>query len=76
MKALLAIAAVGLGLIGALSSVSSQPYYGYRDYRVFNERSYLRCNPDVRRAVYRGEFRSGYEHYVKFGRREGRRIWC
>ena len=87
MKAPFAIAAVGLGLISGLSPASSQPYrdrdYGYRDYsyrnygsRGFDEREYLRCNRDVRAAVYRGEFASGFDHYRRYGRREGRRLTC
>ena len=42
----------------------------------FDEREYLLCNPDVRRAVNRGQFESAFEHYQKHGRREGRRISC
>jgi hypothetical protein len=109
MKALFAIAAVGLSLMSQMGSVSAQPYgapyYGYRerdyDYRergpryrerdygyeergrryrgreyAFDEREYLRCNRDVRRAVFRGEFGSGFEHFQRHGRREGRRLSC
>ena len=42
----------------------------------FDEREYLRCNPDVRRAVEQGQMRSGAFHYQKHGRREGRRLSC
>jgi hypothetical protein len=42
----------------------------------FNEREYLRCHPDVRRAVRRGELSSGTEHYLIYGRSEGRRLRC
>jgi GT2 family glycosyltransferase len=38
----------------------------------FDEEMYLRLNPDVRLAVAGGIFRSGQEHYERFGRREGR----
>ena len=38
----------------------------------FGESEYLRCNPDVQRAVYNGQFRSGYDHYVQHGRYEVR----
>ncbi len=38
----------------------------------YGEEPYLRCNDDVRGAVYRGEFRSGYDHYIKYGRFENR----
>ncbi|KQQ44411.1 hypothetical protein ASF58_20970 [Methylobacterium sp. Leaf125] len=49
--------------------------YGRRDYG-FDEGEYLRCNPDVRRAVNRGQMESGAAHYRVFGRREGRRLSC
>jgi hypothetical protein len=39
----------------------------------FNEREYLRCNPDVARAVAQGRMQSGFMHYQGYGRREGRR---
>ena len=42
----------------------------------FDERDYLRCNPDVRRAVMSGEFRSGAQHYQLHGQRERRRLNC
>ncbi|MBX9931364.1 MAG: hypothetical protein K2Y56_07475 [Methylobacterium sp.] len=42
----------------------------------FDEDEYLRCHPDVRRAVERGEMKSGKFHYRQFGRREGRRLTC
>ncbi len=50
----------------------------YRDERAggFDEGEYLRCNPDVRRAVSRGQMESGAAHYKVFGRREGRRLSC
>ena len=39
---------------------------------VFDEETYLRLNPDVRLAVSGGGFRSGREHYERYGRAEGR----
>lgn len=42
----------------------------------FDEREYLRCNPDVRRAVVNGQVTSGLAHYRTFGRRENRRLSC
>ena len=51
------------------------PRYRDRAY-AFDEREYLRCHPDVRRAVRRGETESGWAHYQTFGRREGRRLSC
>ncbi len=42
----------------------------------FDEREYLRCNPDVRRAIVNGQATSGVDHYRLFGRREGRRLSC
>jgi len=63
---------------------NDQDRYGYGErgprYReranVFSEREYLRCHPDVRQAVRRGDFESGYEHYQRYGRREGRTLSC
>ena len=42
----------------------------------FDDREYLRCNPDVRRAVNRGQQESGWVHYRTSGRREGRARTC
>ena len=42
----------------------------------FDEREYLRCNPDVRRAVQNGQMESAAVHYQRHGRREGRRLSC
>ncbi|MCF4128858.1 hypothetical protein [Methylobacterium sp. SyP6R] len=56
-----------------------------RDYRdqgpprgaaAFNEREYLRCNPDVARAVLAGKMESGYKHFQVHGFREGRKLSC
>jgi hypothetical protein len=38
----------------------------------YGEQAYLQCNDDVRNAVYSGQFRSGYEHYVLHGQYERR----
>lgn len=38
----------------------------------FDEASYLAGNPDVAAAVRKGDFTSGYQHFVSFGKREGR----
>lgn len=40
--------------------------------RWYGEREYLECNRDVARAVRRGDFRSGREHYRLHGRYENR----
>lgn len=42
----------------------------------FDEQEYLHCNPDVRRAIERGQMSSAADHYRVFGRREGRRLSC
>jgi hypothetical protein len=108
MKALFAMAAVGLSLMGSMGAASAQPGggpgYGYKErdegygergpryreregygergprYREretgFNEREYLRCNPDVAQAIRRGQMQSGAIHYQGYGRREGRRLSC
>ena len=38
----------------------------------FDEQEYVRANPDVAEAIRQNQFRSGYEHYLLFGRNEGR----
>jgi glycosyltransferase involved in cell wall biosynthesis len=38
----------------------------------FDEAFYLRQNPDVAAAVADGRLASGYDHYIRYGRREGR----
>ncbi len=38
----------------------------------FNESLYLSFNPDVAQAVKQGAFKSGYEHFIKYGQAEGR----
>ena len=40
----------------------------------FSELSYLQANPDVEAAVRRGEVSSGFEHWQRFGRHEGRAL--
>ena len=40
----------------------------------FTELQYLDANPDVEDAVRRGELSSGFEHWTRFGRDEGRPI--
>jgi len=39
---------------------------------LFNEQSYLLTNPDIAGAMARGEVPSGWDHYQRFGQREGR----
>ena len=51
------------------------PRYRGREF-AFDEREYLRCNPDVRVAVMRGAMQSGFQHYQTYGVREGRRLTC
>jgi GT2 family glycosyltransferase len=38
----------------------------------FDEETYLRFNPDVRQAVSNGVFKTGREHFDRYGRAEGR----
>ena len=49
---------------------------GERGDYAFDEQEYLRCNPDVRKAVVNGQVKSGLFHYRKVGRAEGRRLSC
>lgn len=69
-------AAVGQGRItawehfvngGILENRSNGLFTGY-----FNESAYLAANPDVAAAVKSGSLRSGYEHWLNGGSREGR----
>ncbi|WP_298957213.1 hypothetical protein [uncultured Methylobacterium sp.] len=49
---------------------------GQRGDYAFDEGEYLRCNPDVRRAVVNGQMESGLKHYRVHGQREGRKLTC
>jgi hypothetical protein len=44
-----------------------------RRFPQFVDGSYLKANPDVENAVRRGEFPSGYHHWIAHGQAEGRR---
>lgn len=92
MKTFCVVAALTLGFAGSVGSAAAQGYYGDRGYGYegrgygdrgygdrgygFDEREYLRCNPDVWRAVRRGQMESGFAHYRMYGRREHRRLSC
>jgi len=39
----------------------------------FKENDYLTMYPDVAKAVARGRFKTGYDHYLRYGKREGRK---
>lgn len=39
---------------------------------LFNEQGYLLANPDIAAAVARGDVLSGWDHFQRFGQREGR----
>jgi SAM-dependent methyltransferase len=39
----------------------------------FDEAYYLDVNPDIASAIAAGSFRSGWEHFIRFGRAEGRK---
>lgn len=47
-------------------------HVGYSPNAVFDEEFYLSNNPEVAKAVQAGEFLSGFEHYIRYGRLEGR----
>lgn len=42
------------------------------DRALFDESLYLTLNPDVRRAVAKGDLKSGWHHFERYGAREGR----
>lgn len=58
--------------VDAYSHWLSSGLYEGRSVRQYTESLYLETNPDVEAAVARGEFASGWEHYVQFGASEGR----
>lgn len=63
---IVAIAAVAL-------TICSTPLALAENYtREFDEQKYLRQNPDVAEFVRQGKYRSGYEHYVRYGQYENR----
>jgi hypothetical protein len=39
---------------------------------LYNEADYLNANPDVRQAVQKGNFLSGFAHFQEYGNRENR----
>jgi hypothetical protein len=41
---------------------------------IFNESAYVAANPDVEAAIRRAEFSSGFEHWERHGKAEGRRL--
>lgn len=40
----------------------------------WDEQAYVAANPDIAEAIARGQIKSGYQHYVTYGRKEGRPI--
>jgi hypothetical protein len=56
----------------AASFLTSFGLNAERPHPEFNEGPYLRANPDVKAAVVRCEIGSGYEHWLRSGRAEGR----
>lgn len=44
------------------------------DEKSFDEEGYLRMHPDVAQSIARGEFESGYHHFLVHGFREGRTL--
>jgi hypothetical protein len=56
----------------AAARYNSRAYGGDRGGDVFDEARYLEQNPDVAGAVRDGRIASGWEHYRRFGRAEGR----
>lgn len=64
---ILATAATAIIAMTAISGSASAQARGR-----FDEIFYLRNNPDVAYAVRRGEYASGYDHFMQHGRYEGR----
>jgi len=61
-------------LMPRLSSSSRTAAAAAPRYVEFDEEIYLRLNPDVRQAVASGQFRSGLDHFERYGRAEGRPV--
>ncbi len=59
---------------GAGAAGQSQDAERLLDEASFDERGYLRLNPDVADSIRRGEFESGYQHYSRHGFTEGRAL--
>jgi hypothetical protein len=55
---------------GESTGEASEPKVADAD---FNEELYLALHPDVAQAVRQGHFVSGKEHFLKYGKAEGRR---
>jgi hypothetical protein len=64
-----AVTDIGSHFAAYINNVSSRRCDPNAD---FSEDWYLTTNPDVSNAVAGGAFRCGFEHWVKFGRSEGR----
>ncbi len=58
--------------LGTNPTVNASRQNGQQGNGSFDEDFYLAGNPDVAAAVARGDFASGYEHYLLHGSREGR----
>lgn len=65
-KTVVAIAIAGLTIFASTVALAE------RYTREFDERGYLQRNPDVAEGIRRGEFKSAYDHYVRFGQYENR----
>ncbi|MDP9104740.1 MAG: GSCFA domain-containing protein [Candidatus Eremiobacteraeota bacterium] len=61
-----------MGGVVVASFLSSFGLDAQRTYPEYDEHPYLRANPDVKATVVRGDFGTGYEHWLRVGRAEGR----
>jgi hypothetical protein len=50
------------------------PEQSMEDSQIFDEEYYLEHNPDVKDAVIKGTFKTGKDHYIKYGKDEGRKV--
>ena len=57
---------------GALVSIAVGSFRSKPVPRDFDELTYLLLHPDIAERVAAGDFQSGYEHWLRFGQREGR----
>jgi len=57
--------------VGVIEHACGRRRSGFYDYDlVYDEDAYLRDNEDVAAAVRAGDYRDGYEHWIRFGRKE------
>ncbi len=60
---------------GLLLFAPNNAYYATNSQPYFNQPAYLAANPDVKALIEAGEYRSGWDHFIKAGIDEGRQTF-